>query len=293
MFFQTFRPLQFIVPVLIVVISSCSEKSDNIQTLLNNLHAGTVGSNETIQRSNTTIYESIKIKSSDPATTEQAIAALHKADSVRNKTERIRSFFLHLRRKINEDKFVMNDADLSAKVFEQIRNHNKYLIGVDSLFGIAATRKQLKLSHFETKGLRLFEQNLIGIEKPYQSLFFDKLSADAVIDENILLNNLHNQLAVTSRRCVFISSIVGVNTTVISLGDSVEILGGVGYFESMKNSKMIVEGKTVYPNEKSLFVYKYPPADKKGIKIIPVQVFYTDMDGNDVVAETKMKITVK
>lgn len=68
---------------------------------------------------------------------------------------------------------------------------------------------------------------------------------------------------------------------------------GIGYFEALKRSKMIVDGVIIYPDPNGLFIYKHKPANKKGQKIIPVQVFYTDMDGNETVTETKMPVTVK
>jgi hypothetical protein len=126
----------------------------------------------------------------------------------------------------------------------------------------------------------------------YQSIFIDKLSADAIIDENTLLNQLHNELRV-QKKCVFISPIVSISSTVVSINDSVEISAGIGYFEAPKHSKMIIEGVTIYPTPNGLFIYKYKPTEKKGRKIIPVQVFYTDMDGNEAVTETKITVTVK
>lgn len=274
----------------IITLSSCM--NDNTQILLQNLETGILESSGTIQKGSTTIYESIKIKCSDPTTRELAISILQKADSVRYKTERIRIFFSGYKRKINASRLGMSDDDLSKNLFEQMKIHNNDLANLDSLFGVMSATQQLKLRRFEVEGFGLFEKNLRGVGESYQSIFLEKLNADALIDENTLLNHLHNKIRVP-RKCVFISPIVGISSTVISINDSVEISAGIGYFEAPKRSKMIVDGVIIYPAPNGLFIYKYKPGKKKGRKIIPVQVFYTDMDGNETVTETKITVTVK
>lgn len=208
----------------IITLSSCMNDNGNTQILLKNLEAGILESSETIQKSSTTIYESIKIKCSDPTTRELAISILQKADSVRYKTERIRIFFSGYKRKINASRLGMSDYDLSKNLFEQMKIHSNDLANLDSLFGVMPTTQQLKLRRFEFEGFGLFEKNLRGVGELYQSVFLEKLSADALMDENTLLNHLYNEIRVP-KKCVFISPIVGISSTVISINDSVEIIG--------------------------------------------------------------------
>lgn len=284
-----FNALVFIA-ASIITLSSCM--NDNTKILLQNLETSILESSRTIQESSTTIYESIKNKCSDPSTRELAIVGLQKADSVRYKTERIRIFFSSNKRIINSNRLDMSDGDLCKSLFEQIKIHNNDIASVDSLFAVMSPKEQLKLRRLEDGGFLLFEKNLRGVGETYQSIFLEKLCADALIDEKTLLNRLHNEIRVP-RRCVFISPIVGISSTFISIGDSVEITAGIGYFESMKRSKLIVDDTTIYSSENGLFSYKYKSTGKAGRKVVPVKVFYTDMDGNDVISETKFNLTVQ
>lgn len=294
MFILSFRPIQQIalVILLLTVISGCIQKRSNIQTLLETLDVSILEGSEVIQKSTNAIYESIKSKREDPVTKEQALIILKKADSVRNYTKKIQLDLAAYKKKIVSKGITMNDSDLSSKLFKLIKKHNSDLLNMDILFDTIAIKTQLKLYRFESRGFHLFEKNLAGVGDAYQSIFIDKLCADAVVDENTLLNHLHSQLR-SYGKCVVISPIVGISSAVISLGDSIEIYAGIGYFESVKGSKMIVDGVTVYPAKNGLFAYQYKPIEAKGKKIIPVQVYYIDMDGNDVVTETKIAVTVK
>ncbi|NCU02386.1 MAG: hypothetical protein GXC73_00220 [Chitinophagaceae bacterium] len=289
------KSLQFVVFVafaVIVSISGCVQSINNESVLVKSLDIGITESSETIKRSNSGIYEAIKMKAADPVTSERAIAVLVKADSLRKKAERIKNLLSEYKNKIAADKIEMNDADLSDMLFEQIRNYNSDLVNVDSLFHTTAMANRLKLNNIEAAGLHLFEKNLLEVGVFSQSVFINKLIADVVIDENTLLNQLYDRLW-TQGKCVFISPIVGISSSVISINDSVEILAGIGHFEAPRRSKMIVDGVTVYPGANGLFIYKYKPKGKRGKSIIPVQVFYTDADGNDAVTEMKLTLTIR
>ncbi len=291
----SFKLLQIIVIVafaVIVSISGCRHKSNNENTLLKSLDMGITESSQTINKSNSGIYKAIKTKTADPVTSERAVEVLAKADSLRKKAERITNLLSKYKQKIASSEIEMNDSDLSVNLFEQIRNYNSDLVSVDSLFRNAAIANQLKLNKIEDAGLHIFKKNLLNVGVSSQSVFISKLIADVIIDENLLLIQLHDKLR-TQGKCVFISPIVSVSSTVISNNDSIEILAGIGHFEAPRRSKMIVDGVTIYSDANGLFIYKYKPKGKKGRIIIPVQVFYTDADGNDAVTETKLTLTVK
>lgn len=278
--------------VLTAVLFGCRSKMDDEKFILDSLEAGLIESSKVIQKNSAVVYESIENKTDDPSSSEIAEKYLIKADSVRKKTATMCLMITSVKQKLKEENSEKRRSELGDSFFNRIKQLYDELLITDTVFTSRYLRNDLQTPKSLAMEFGRFRGYFEDFSSNQISAILSKLTGDILIDENILLNRLHSAIWIP-RRCVFVSPIIGMNSAVISVGDSVEITAGVGYFESMKRSKLIVDNVTVYPSENGLFVYKFKPNGKAGKKVIPVKIFYTDMDGNDVTSETKINVTVK
>lgn len=74
------------------------------------------------------------------------------------------------------------------------------------------------------------------------------------------------------------NAIIGQNAKVLRVGDSLEIVAGIGEF-SKKPAQFVINGKVIETNKMGMAAYKQKTGQKPGTYSIPVIISYQNLDG--------------
>jgi len=85
--------------------------------------------------------------------------------------------------------------------------------------------------------------------------------------------------------------LIGQSSTILKVGEQLEVSAGVGAFTPYSNPKIFINNKQCFIND-SGFVRYVTTTLKEGNHSIPIKIEYTDIRGNTMIVDKKINYTV-
>lgn len=276
----------------LIVFTSCANKSKIDIEVLKVLNEGLVSSNKMISASTMEVMVVLKNKLHEPGSEERAKVWYPKAEQIQRLSKDIFDYIERVKQNIYDT--VLNNSEL----FKKLKNYQAQLLHIDP-----------KITHQFQPSLKIYTQlvdsSTVDQEKFFHA-YFKGASTEAVI---ALLTKIQNNIKLNEVRMVtfcneHVGSIDGhgfatsisvvsiINSSVVQPGDDIEILSGVGEFNTFHKPEVFVYGKLVPIDESGVAVSKLKAATKPGKYYVPINIQYTDQDGKQQTIQKEIEYTV-
>lgn len=301
MFFRSFPQLSILVVLSIFQLAvSCSGRTPNDLYVVKSLKNGLEFSNLEMKRQNEIFFNSFEGKTKLPETKQKAElllpAMLRIREVMASVIYDIEKAQIDLRAEAsskNETEAFYHEDDLDAVkylfiqkkratyLFRKIKNYRDLLL--DSIRNNADFLNNrlidIPLNDSEDKELDNFTEFFKNQPAIAADAFLERLKNDVLLNEKRLLSSINDRMA--SPYIHWMSEpLIGVSSEYVKSNDELLLTAGIGGFRYFPNSYMIVNGNKILPNEKGVFAYSFKVNGKPGKYKVPVEITYTEADGN-------------
>jgi hypothetical protein len=262
------------------------------------------------------ILYSLEEKTKDPASHYHAAVWYPKALQVQQLTKKTLAFIEELKKGIKSEAAI-DPNDERSEFREDDRNAVKRFF-VDKgkgreLFTVLSDHRK-ELFQIDTQVTYIFKGFLFIIgrsfeldttaSKGFNRTFFNNLTTSAALTrlsqfqnnvklaENMLIQFCNDKV---SSGCDYYSSysvLVGQNKGYFKAGERLQITAGVGTFSHAAMPIIIIDSKTVDIDATGVANYKFKVVSKPGKYTVPVQINFTDQDGNSQTVKKDVEYTI-
>lgn len=298
------KPVLVIISFLMAVFfSACANRSETELAIFKALDESLMNSNNTITRSNETIYASLHQKLTDPQTSYNAGIWEPKAKLIKDLSDSFIGYIQKLKdqlRKENDEELVTAffiEKGKGKELHDKMKQYKRNILAIDNeLDSIFHDKLMLTTISFDTSN---------NVEQDFTKTFFANTSTIAALSllskfqnniknlENEMILYCHGKCIFTGLICTFTSAIIAQSSSYVRAGENIEITAGVGYFSWRETKPEItINGKNVKLNETGVAVYKVRASNKEGKHFVTVRVNYIDQDWKEQTIERKVEYTV-
>lgn len=256
-----YKKFNIYVPLLIVLISSCSSKHGNDESLIKDLEKSLINSNISINETNARTLRLINDKLHEPSTNARAEIWFPRAEKISKLSAKI-SNYINTSLDVNE-----SDKKRIEELVKELGNYKDDVLSIDSSIRI----------EFESP----FQQIIMSVEtnREFKSAFLNKIQNDIKVLENHLLSYCNAKIG---NACGLIfdlySPIVTQSRNFVKAGEKIEITAGVGFYSRASNPLIIINGKVVELQAEGFALYKFKAPTKVGNHTLPVTITYVDIN---------------
>lgn len=262
------------------VLYGCKGKNDDA-AILQQIDEGLVQSNRLTQTSTANILQAWQNKIDDPTTSEKAKLMQPEATAIHTLSVTMLTYIdslkslLPRRTSINE---------LATEFYAKLYRFKQATLSVDKRVS-EATGPSFVLISMEMDsakdGKEKFAQLISHSSIPELSVYLNHIRHNIFTAEQKMIRALFEQIAYhVPHHDEFFEAIVAQNAKVLETGATLEITAGMGSFSRYPVAKITIDGHQTPLNEKGLVVYKMKASKKPGFYSIPVEIRFTDQDGN-------------
>ncbi len=281
----------FSVAVTILSISffACNNSSKTDRAIIAAMEESLVSSNKYLHVSTQSVLASLEDKMSDPVTHEKAKVWFPKAEKIQDLSEKLHSYIEKLKGK-------KVDKETAITLFEKIQGYKTDILSTDSLIK-ETFEPYIKIDNLTAPAgatkASFFASFLKNASSSSVTAFLGKLQNSVKVTENKIVVFCHEQ--VPNAFCglsSYVSAIIGQSSKIVTQGDVIEIIAGVGSFERRTNPEITINEKLITLNDYGNARYQLKANNKPGNYSIPVRISYTDQDAKKQIIETTVKYTV-
>lgn len=302
--------------LLLLFFCSCVDRIKTDLIAYKGLDEGLLNSNISISYQTETIMASIEDRMTDPRTSEKAAMWYGTAKKVFELSNQACLYIENLKKELKKEaggeekniESIREDDKIAVRLlfitkgkasalYDRLVKYKKDLLTVDS--AIESNFVNLlptTTGYFESsrnKGDEFFITFFNDLPAVAALAILSKFQNNIRVSENKVIEFCHNQ---TSRRptCDFgrYSALAAINSCFIKPGEPVEIVAGVGTFRDSFRPTVVIRGKNIPIDIDGLAHYKFVGSDKPGKHLIPVEISYTDIDGNEKMVTKEISYTV-
>jgi gliding motility-associated protein GldM len=304
----------FLSPITIasVFLFSCTNNSKNNLTVFKALDESLVKSNQVIKQSNQDIYHGLEEKLKDPSTSAKAGIWQPRAMQIQKLSQDMINYIDNLKTELEKEaglteKGSFNEADVSAvnrlfskkgkgeELYTKLIKYKQDVFAIDLL--ISNTFE--KTITITTNASEITED-----EKKFTKTLFTEIPTIAAL---AMLTKFQNNVRITENKTIMFcfqqigsfvedfttfSAIVGQSSKYLRAGDEVEIIAGVGAFSRIAKPEIVIKGKIIPIDETGTATVKFRASGKPGNYFVPVQISYTDQDGNKQTVSKSVEYTI-
>ena len=293
-------------PVIFILFffASCSDRSKTDLTIIKALDESLITSNRLLYISTNDILLSLREKQYEAGTMERAKVWFSKAEKIESLSKNVYDYIEKIKAEIlgtSEDnlgevqKLIEQRKD---KIYDTLKNYKLETLAVDAKINEQFNRSIVIFSSsFDSTGENgndLFD-TFFNTANSYSLLaMLTRMQNNIKIVENKTITFCHEQVGSTDGGgfCSFISAIAIMNSTIVQPGEKIEIISGVGSFDSRSDPKVFVYDKQVPLNESAIAICKFKAEKKPGKYYVPVKIHYTDQDGRKQSIQKEIEYTV-
>jgi hypothetical protein len=278
-----------VIPFILMLISACSNNSQNDSVKINALNEGLTISNSLIHYETSVIYKSLEKKLAEHDS--KAIIWYPKAMMIKMYSDSIRNFIERLKMDLQEEKSPENKVQL---LFETNNKGNE-------LYHSLLTYKN-SILNIDPELEKIFKDKTVIVTQPFDSLnsnqedftktFFHKASKEMALS---ILNRFENNIDIAEQETVTFcnfqvvyyddgirtfSALIGQSTTHARPGELIDISAGVGSYSVKCNPRIKIDGVAVPVNSDGIANYHFKASDKPGKHSVGVIIDYIDDGGS-------------
>ena len=109
--------------------------------------------------------------------------------------------------------------------------------------------------------------------------FLERIKNDVLLNEKRMLSSIADRM--TNHYIHWMPEpLIGISSKYLKTNDELQLTAGISVFRYFSNSYMIVNGNKILPNEKGVFTYNFKIEGTPGKYKVPVEITYTEADGN-------------
>jgi hypothetical protein len=258
-----------IILLFVIAFASCSGKSDNkvIGLLQNSLNS----SNTTINISTQALLIHLEDKTIDPCSKESAKFWFPKAKTIVIKTKTLYDF---LETEKSKKGLSSHDKALIADNLVEFRDR---ILSIDSQFIEISEKNFAFIKNFIwiSGGDTLSKTNSFNSNTVHHSstAILTMLQNEIKKTENRMIAFCNAKVGCIGGGLTSYSSIIGQNSTILRHGETLEIVAGVGVYNSPKPT-IIINGQNITIGEEGFSIFKTKTPKTPGHYSIPVQIKY-------------------
>lgn len=277
----------------VVLLFSCSDRSNSNQVIFQALDESLVASSGDMMRSSEMICASFKEKLTDPIFVTKAEIWYPKAVLVQKHATEMRKYIEGL--KVNLQKGKTLDAIQASELYDRLVKYKTDLLKIDPKITTAFDSVLIITT-------RSFDSDQ-NTQKNFAKTFFSDISPEATM--SVLSMFQYNVVTIENRMIRFcyeqpsqpryhewVNAIVGQNGSYVRAGEKIEITAGVGSFNSKFEPVIVINGKEIQLNETGIAVTSFSASRKPGQHFVPVEITYTDQDGKQQTIAKTVEYTV-
>ncbi len=268
--------------LVICVFYSCKGKDDNA-AILQEIDEGLMQSNKVIRFSSDNILHSILQKTYESVTAPRAKEIYPKALLIQKETDTIFKYIENLKGAVHQSEPTGIDLKTIKTFHSKLETYKRKVLSLDKRLSEELSGKLFTASqNIDSSGEILAMMKNYLFNKPVKNVevYLSRVENNLAIDEQKAIDFLHYQIAAIIDDFTVFEAIVGQNTRILRVGETLEILAGLGRF-SNRILPVISVGDSIVPlNEKGLAVYKLKTSTMAGSYSIPVTISFTESDGN-------------
>jgi gliding motility-associated protein GldM len=258
--------------------------------------------NATVDKSTTTIIQSLKDKLDDPKTHEKAAFWLPKAEQVQSYSTDVYSYIQGLKNDIikqaggdpDKNSFKADNLDIATRLMidkgkgkELLQKLTEYKSDVlqvdpaiDSAFGTTLPI-YLEKPKTQSKSNNTWERAYFHMVPTVAALtILSKFQNDVKTSENKIVQFCHNKVGEVVVRYDTYTAFAATNSSYVMPGDEMEITAGVGAFSKAALPEILIEGTPEQLTEDGAAHRKIKAAATLGKHTVLVNIKYTDQEGN-------------
>lgn len=297
-FLHVSRP--YLVIAIIITFTGCSRRTPNDLYVIKSLKTGLEHSNIYIQRESETIFNSFELKRQFPETKQKVdilLPEMLKArEIISGVIKEIDKAQMDLRSEAsfkNETETVYHEDNLDVvkrlfiqqkradSLFQIIKNYKRELITINKNSGDFINKMLIDIP-LNGSGLKELD-NFVEFFKNQPAIaadaFLERLKNDVLLNEKRMLSSINDRM-VNDYIHWMPEPLIGISSEYVKSNDDLHLTAGIGVFRCFPNSYMIVNGNKILPDEKGVFTYSFKINGSPGKYKVPVEITYTEADGN-------------
>ena len=290
------RILSIGILVSLIFLNACKDSDKNDSLIFEELNESLENSNRIAENSVILQLNALKEKLRDQAFAIKAKYWYDKADTIHLLSKQIIVFLDSLQSK--NKKTIDEKLDKKLEVlFEKLKNYKIAVIKLDTVFSREFGRKGNIIS---TKFLGQFETGKEFAEKSFKQFTNEnaltkllEFENDIRVAENDLITFGSIQFGGCDLAFTRIRAIVYQNKSHLVPGEDLIINAGIGSYSTACMPSYKFAENNVNMNENGLGIYKIKVENKPGKYIIPVEIGYTDLNGQRQTIFDRIEYTVE
>ena len=271
--------------VLLCLFAFCScRNSHNDDCLLQHIDEGLAQSNRLIRLASSDILEVIKQKTYQPVIAERAREIYLKAVTIQQQTDSIFNYIEWFKNSIKQNASSNIALKNIVGLHTRLIGYKRKVISVDKRLArdvaseIFIVSKEIDSSN---EVLATLKKLLLNQPAFAAITYLRRIENNLSIDEQTALKFLHDQVTPLIDHFTVFSAIVGQNAQILEAGKILEVTAGIGSFTRYPIARITVDGHLISLNEKGFAIYQIKTLKKPGFYSVPVQIKFTDQDGNE------------
>ncbi|HVF96227.1 MAG TPA: gliding motility protein GldM [Flavisolibacter sp.] len=305
--------LMYLVLTALLALNVSAEILNAFKTVDNSLDK----TNSIINVSTSSIMESFADKAADPKTAAKAAIWYPKAQEAQRLTTSMYAYIENLRNEIlkaadfnpagkkGDSTYKEDNQDIPTKIMvkdgkgkelqQKLAQYREAMLKLDPKvreeFG-NAFQVDVSMPKVQNASNKTWEDAYFNMVPTVAALtILRKFQNDVKTSENRVVGFIHGQVDKVTLRFDAFEAIVGQNSKYLMPGQELEITAGLGAFSRTKLPTISIGGSSVPLNEKGMALYK-TAAGSIGQHTIPVNVSFTDQDGNPQTKTFNVEYTV-
>jgi hypothetical protein len=309
-FLHASRP--YLVIAIIITFTACSRRTPNDLYVVKSLKTGLEHSNIYIQRESETIFNSFELKRQFPETKQKVDILLPEMLKVREIVSVVIKEIEETQRDLRSETSFKNGTETvyhednldvvkrlfieqkkAASLFQIIKNHKGDLININKNNSDFISKMLIDIP-LNGSGLKELD-NFVEFFKNQPAIaadaFLERLKNDVLLNEKRMLSFINDRM-VNDYIHWMPEPLISISSEHVKSNDELHLTAGIGAFRYFSNSYMIVNGNKMLPNEKGVFTYSFKINGKPGKYKEPVEITYTEADGNSTSITRTIEYTI-
>jgi gliding motility-associated protein GldM len=312
-------PVLLAVSIFIAVFfTSCADRIKTDLNVYKALDESLINSNKIINAASEQEFRFLQDKMSDPASSEKAKPWYPKAKLIQELSEDVYNYIERLKTDLKKEAGLKSvegtesfrEADKNAvirlfnknskgnELYERLQKYKTDVLAVDS--GMLSTFENTLL--ITTQAFESGQNN----QQDFTKTIFDDIPVIAAI---AMLSKFQNNVKIIENKTVaFCNSKVAsydshgyyssysifaaISSGCVKAKEEIEITAGIAAFSKLALPIVIINGKNVPLDEIGAAIYKFKASDKPGKHIVPVEISFTDQDGQKQTVTKNIEYTV-
>jgi gliding motility-associated protein GldM len=290
----------FLLATAIAFLFSCTNNSKNNLTVFKALDESLVRSNYLLGISCENTCRVMEDKLNDPSTNYRATVWYAKAMQIQKLSRGVINYIEDLKMELKKEaglteEGIFKEGDLNIvnrffsknakgeEFFTRLQKYKKDVLAIDDLImnefekTTTLTTKEFDVS----KGGKTFTETFLNEVTTIEGLtMLSKFQNNIRVIESRTILFCREQIPSSERFYEYYNGIVSQNSSCVKTGEEIEITAGIGAFSSFPKPEIIIGGRKIPIDETGAAISKFKAIGKPGKHFVPVQISYTDQDGN-------------